>query len=422
MSVEYRLPDLGEGLHEAEVVRWLVDEGASVKQDQGVLEVETDKAITEVPAPATGVIRGFSARPGDTVKVGDVLFSVETGADGEAGTPAAVPVAAAPSTPAAAPVVVAEANGDQATPRVGGAARATPVVRKLARELGVEIEVVAGTGPDGRVLAADVERAATGGPAEAAADPTPPPVSAPRVRVARTGSDEEQIPLSGIRRRVAEAMVESKRTIPHITGMDEIDATALMAARERLKARAEELAGVKLNYLPFIVKAAVLALKKFPMMRASVDMEARIITVKHRYNIGIATATPDGLIVPVVHDVDQKNLLQIAQEIQMLAEKARNRTIPLESVTGGCFTITNFGSLGSWHGIPIIRPGESAILGVGTIREKAVVRNGEIVIRPLMAIDVGADHRVVDGDVLAGFVKEMTFLLEDPVGLTLELV
>jgi pyruvate dehydrogenase E2 component (dihydrolipoamide acetyltransferase) len=313
--------------------------------------------------------------------------------------------------------------------------RATPAVRKLARDLGVEIEGVAGTGPDGRVLAADVENAARGGAPAAVAtvpgadapatEPQPAPAPAVTVRPSphqrETGPDEEQIPLAGIRRRVAEAMVESKRTIPHITGMDEVDATNLMAVRERLRGRAEE-AGVKLTYLPFIVKAAVTALKKSPMMRATVDMESRVITVKHRYNIGIATATPDGLIVPVVRDADRKTIVELAAEIAALAEQARNRTVPLESLTGGCFTITNFGSLGSWHGIPIIRPGESGILGVGAIREKVVARNGEIVVRPMMAIDVGADHRLVDGDVMASFMKDLMFYVEDPAGLLLEMV
>lgn len=440
MSVEYRLPDLGEGLHEAEVVKWLVEEGATVRQDQGVLEVETDKAITEVPAPVAGVLRGQAAKPGDTVHVGDVLFFVEQAGEAPAAAPVSTPAAPAPVASAAAPSssVAAAPATPAAEPASGAGVRATPAVRKLARDLDVNIELVRGTGPDGRILAADVQLAASGGqaaPAAPAATEAPAAVALAQAQVGTAPAppvfrrvvsgepmpDEEVVPLTGIRKRVAEAMVEAKRTIPHITGMDELDATKLMATREALKPRAEAV-GVKLTYLPFIIKAVVVALRKYPMMRASANMEQKTITIKHRYNIGIATATDDGLIVPVLHDADRKTILEIAVEVQQLAEKARTRRVPLESLQGGAFTITNFGSLGSWHGIPIIRPGESGILGVGSIRQKAVVIDGQIVARPMMAIDLGADHRLVDGDVMAGFLKEVMFMLEEPAGLLLEMV
>lgn len=435
MSVEYRLPDLGEGLHEAEVVRWLVEEGATVRQDQGVLEVETDKAITEVPAPVAGVLRGQAAKPGDTVHVGDVLFSVE-----QAGESAPAAAAPTPTTPAPAAAASPPAAVDAPAPAApspvaaaGAGVRATPAVRKLARDLDVDLATVRGTGPDGRILAADVQAAASGTqaalaeaePAAAVATVAPGSIAATpvfrRVVPGEPMPDEEVVPLTGIRKRVAEAMVEAKRTIPHITGMDELDATKLIATREALKPRAEAV-GVKLTYLPFIIKAVVVALRKYPMLRAHADMEQKTITIKHRYNIGIATATDDGLIVPVVHDADRKTILELAVEVQQLAEQARTRRVPLEALQGGAFTITNFGSLGSWHGIPIIRPGESGILGVGAIRQKPVVVDGQILARPMMAIDLGADHRVVDGDVMAGFLKEVMFMLEEPAGLLLEMV
>ncbi len=432
MSAEFRLPDLGEGLDEAEIVRWLVADGDQVQRDQGVLEVETDKAVVEVPAPATGRVRNLTGSPGDTVHVGDLLFVVET----VGGTPAASPESAparavgdgsgpAPApTPPAAPVTAAVAAAE-----AGARVRATPAVRKLARDLGVNIDAVRGSGPDGRILAADIEAIAKGGAAPVAveAPAAPEPVARPPApaiaAISRVyeGPDEERVPLHGIRKRIAETMTESKRTIPHITGMDELDASALMALRERLKGPAET-AGLKLTYLPIIVKAAVAVLKRYPMMNASLDMEKREITVKHRYNVGIAIATADGLIVPVVRDVDRKTIVEIGLEIAALSEQARSRSLSLEALQAGTFTVTNFGSLGGWHGTPIIKPGESAILGVGRIQPKAVVVDGQIVARPMMALDVTADHRLVDGDVLTAFSRELIAVLEEPASLLLEMV
>jgi pyruvate dehydrogenase E2 component (dihydrolipoamide acetyltransferase) len=234
-------------------------------------------------------------------------------------------------------------------------------------------------------------------------------------------AEDERVPLRGLRRRIAESMALSWRTIPHITGMDEVEVSGLVALRERLNARLQGQ-GVHLSYLPFIVKAAVAALKQHPMVNASLDETAQEILYHHRYNIGIATATADGLIVPVVHDADRRTLRELAAEINSLSEQARSRAIALSALQDGTFTITNFGSLGGWLGTPIIRPGEAAILGVGRIQDRPWVVDGRLEVRPVLALSFAADHRLIDGDVSTAFMRTMTGYLNDPLSLFADLV
>jgi pyruvate dehydrogenase E2 component (dihydrolipoamide acetyltransferase) len=407
MAYEFRLPDVGEGLAEAEIVRWLVQPGERVKLDDPLLEIETDKAIVEVPSPVAGTVVSYGGAPGDTLHVGEILAIIDR-------QDSASPVAAvAPEPPQA---------GNGMTPSPTRRPLATPAVRKLARDLGVDLAKVEASGANGRISADDVQEAAArssgSGRAAPARDETKP------VRQATATAeqpDDERVPLRGLRKRIAEAMAQSWRTIPHITGMDEIDASELVAVRERLRAPLEQQ-GVHLSYLPIIVKAVVAALKLHPTVNASLDEASEEIVFHHQYNIGIATATPEGLIVPVVRDADRKTIRQLAVEIHDMSEQARERSIGLAALQGGTFTITNFGSLGGWLGTPIIRPGEAAILGVGRIQDRPWAVDGRIEVRPILALSFSADHRLIDGDVSTAFMRTLSGFLSQPLSLFAELI
>jgi pyruvate dehydrogenase E2 component (dihydrolipoamide acetyltransferase) len=407
MAYEFRLPDVGEGLAEAEIVRWLVQPGERVKLDDPLLEIETDKAIVEVPSPVAGTVVSYGGAPGDTLHVGEILAIID-------GQDATSPVGAvAPESPQA---------GNGMTPSPTRRPLATPAVRKLARDLGVDLAKVEASGAGGRISADDVQEAAarssgSGGAAPARDDAKP-------VRQATATAeqpDDERVPLRGLRKRIAEAMAQSWRTIPHITGMDEIDASELVAVRERLRAPLEQQ-GVHLSYLPIIVKAVVAALKLHPTVNASLDEASEEIVFHHQYNIGIATATPEGLIVPVVRDADRKTIRQLAVEIHDMSEQARERSIGLAALQGGTFTITNFGSLGGWLGTPIIRPGEAAILGVGRIQDRPWAVDGRIEVRSILALSFSADHRLIDGDVSTAFMRTLSGFLSQPLSLFAELI
>ena len=424
MTYDFRLPDVGEGIAEAEIVRWLVHEGETVTLDQPIVEIQTDKAIVEVPAPVDGVIGRLGGRVGDILQVGELLVRLET-APGDRQAPLRTLGRSA----------AAERHAPADPPPASKRPLATPAVRKLARELAVDLAAVAGNGPGGRVTADDLRAVAsratrpaaqsalgTAAAALAPDDPHPRELrsGAPPDSVLSPQSSVLRVPLRGLRRRIAETMAESWRTIPHISGHDEVDVSALVALRARMQPAAEA-GGVHLTYLPFVLKAAVTALKRYPIANAFLDQAAGEIVYHSRYNIGIATATPDGLIVPVIHDADQKSLRELQTEIAELREQARSRRIGLTALKGGSFTITNFGSLGGWIGTPIIRPGEAAILGVGRIDQRAWVVDGRIEARPVMALSLSADHRLIDGDVSTGFLGAVAGYLTDPLSLFLEL-
>jgi pyruvate/2-oxoglutarate dehydrogenase complex dihydrolipoamide acyltransferase (E2) component len=304
---------------------------------------------------------------------------------------------------------------------------ATPATRKLARELGVDISQIQGTGPGGRVTDEDVRRFAAARtapqpPPTPSPAPTPPPAApafAPGAVV--TDRREERIPLRGIRKRIAEHMHQSKTTAAHFTYVDEVDMTELIQIREQMKPLAEQK-GVKLTYLPFIVKASVAALKEMPILNASIDEAKGEIVIKKYYNIGIATATDEGLIVPVIKDADRKSLLEIAMEIERLSKAAREGKIALSDLQGGTFTITSLGALGGLFATPIINYPEVAILGIHEIKKRPVVRDNQIVIRDIMYVSLSFDHRLIDGDVGARFCKKIISYLENPKLLFLELV
>ncbi|MGD1008972.1 MAG: dihydrolipoamide acetyltransferase family protein [Candidatus Aminicenantales bacterium] len=403
MAKQFRFPDVGEGITEGEIVHWLVKEGDGVKADQTLAEIETDKAIVEMPSPYAGTVLKLHFKEKDIVKVGQVLVTIgEKGeAVPEAGAPAAEKAAApqAGAGPAPAP---AAASG--ATPP-GGLAQATPKVRKLAQELGLDLATVQGTGPGGRITEEDL-RSSMEKPAEKKLE----------IKVKAKYDlygNLERIPLRGVRRATAKHMRESLDKAAHVTHFDEADVTKLAALREKMRAEADAK-GIKLSYLPFIVKAVIEALKLHPTLNAVLDDEEGEIVVRKYYNIGIAVDVPDGLIVPVLKMADQKSVLEIAEEIQSLAKAARERALDLADLKGGTFSITNVGVIGGYAATPIINYPEVAILATMKIDDRARVENGVVVVKKTLPLCLSFDHRVNDGAEAARFTKDLIRFLEAP--------
>jgi len=405
MSRAFVLPDLGEGLVEAEIRAVLVREGQVIQEDAPLLEVETDKAQVEIPSPYGGRVEKIHVEPGQTVKVGQVLVTFADGA------PAVRPGAAAAQTPAPAP----------ASASSGGSVTAAPSTRRLARELGVELGRVRGTGPGGRVSDDDV-RAAAGGAAPAARPAAPAGSAKPLARVGleppplpnfEQWGPVERRPLSHLRRTIAERMALSAALVPHVTHFDKADITELdaMVARSFETARQR---GVTLTLTSFILKAAALALSEHPQFNASLDAAAGELVVKRYCHLGIAVATDRGLIVPVIRDADRKPVLDLARELAALAQRVRDGKATLEDLRGGTFTVTNIGALGGTGAIPIINYPEVAILGVARGREEPVVRGGRIVPRTMLPLSLTFDHRVADGADGARFAQAIVRRLEAP--------
>jgi pyruvate/2-oxoglutarate dehydrogenase complex dihydrolipoamide acyltransferase (E2) component len=397
MARQFRFPDVGEGIAEGEVVRWAVAEGDEVKVDQTLGEVETDKAVVEIPSPYAGTVLKLHFKPKDIVKVGQVLVTI--GEKGEV-------VTEAPVTP---PQAIAASGGPAVTatggpPAPAGAILATPAVRKLAGELGLDLASVPGTGPGGRITEEDLR-----GAKEAAERKSEVRIKA---KFDFYGA-LEHVPLRGIRRATAKRLTESIRKAVHVTHFDEADAAGLVAIRDRMKPEAEAK-GLKLTFLPFIVKAVVEALKLHPMLNATVDDEAEEIVVKKYYNIGIAVDVPDGLIVPVVKAADMKTVFEIAADIQSLAEAARKRTLDLADLKGGTFSITNVGAIGGEAATPIINFPETAILATMRIAERVRAVDGAPVVRTVLPLCLSFDHRVIDGAEAARFSRDLVRLLEHP--------
>jgi pyruvate dehydrogenase E2 component (dihydrolipoyllysine-residue acetyltransferase) len=397
MLYEFRLPDIGEGVAEGEVVRWLVKEGDVLQEDQPMVEIMTDKATVEIPTPRAGRVAKLMYAEGQICLVGKVLIAIEV--PDVAGAPAPQPAAAQVDVaPSAAPTEHLPRNNGVNARDAG--VLATPATRKLARDVDVDIREVAGTGPGGRVTSDDVR---------AHAGDTP-------VRGSTAGEGDTRIPFRGVRRKIAEHMVHSKHTAAHFTYVEEIDCTDLVALRERANARAAAQ-GTKLSFLPFIVKATAAALVKFPQMNATLDEAAGEIIQRGHRHIGLATATDVGLIVPVVRDADRLSIAELAAEIERLAGLTRAGKVAREELTGSTFTITSLGALGGLMATPIINQPEIAILGVHKISKRPAVRGDSIVIRDLMNLSISVDHRVVDGYDAARFVAEIKAALESPVSL-----
>lgn len=436
---QFRLPELGEGLHEGEIVKWHVKPGDEIKEDQIIMDVQNDKAVVEVASPVTGKVVELKVKEGTVSHVGDPLAVIDVvgeippesihhgGGDSAAEqAPAAAAPAAAPAAEPvqAAPAAEAQPAAAAASPApAGGQPLATPGVRKFAREKGVNIALVKGTGRNGQVTKDDVLAfAAGGGQAAAPAAQGESPAEAPAAAAATTAASvpapageriEERVPLKGMRKAIANAMVKSVYTAPHVTIMDEVDVTALVELRQKAKPLAEKK-GVKLTYLPFIVKALVAAVKQYPALNASIDDEKNEIVYKKYYNIGIATDTDNGLLVPVVFDADRKNVWQVANEIRELAGRGREGKLQSNELKGSTISITNIGSAGGMFFTPVINYPEVAILGTGRISEKPVVKNGQIVIGNVMALSLSFDHRLIDGATAQNAMNYIKSLLEDP--------
>jgi len=438
MAYKLELPDIGEGVVEAEVQQWFVEVGDVVAEDQPLVEVMTDKATVTIPSPKRGRILKRFWSVGDVAKVHAPLVEMELeGAPADLAPAGAGARAELPSAPAhAAPSVRAEpssaaggAESRHAPPRAPGQkALATPAVRALARELAIDINAVGGSGAGGRVTKEDLRafRQGTNGHGRpevvsghgatptstptATSIPTPTPTPTPAPAPAPT---DERVPLRGVRKRIAENMARSKRTAAHFTFVEQCDVSELVRVKDRIAAAARD-EGVKVTFLPFVVKAVIAALRKHPKLNASMDDEHGELVIHHRYDIGVASATDAGLVVPVVRAADRRSLVDLAREIDRLAQDAKAGRARPEDMGRSTFTITSLGALGGLFATPVLNYPEVGILGLHRIRPTPVVRDGQVVVRDVMHVSITSDHRVVDGHEAAAFCYEVIRLLEDP--------
>ncbi|MFT9486293.1 MAG: 2-oxo acid dehydrogenase subunit E2 [Tepidibacillus sp.] len=437
---EFKLPDIGEGIHEGEIMKWHVKPGDIVEEDQVILEVQNDKAVVEIPSPVKGKVLELKMEEGAVAVVGDVLITFKVEGQGNVAETAdknAVDqevidndvkkeIADEPRVPKKEKMEQDTPTPNAVSPSVDDRkVLATPSVRKLAREKGISIAQVPGTGRNGQVTSEDILNFIAGKTAvqtteqfvAKAAEPTKTPTAVSQA--VQVEGLEERVPLKGIRKVIANAMVKSVYTAPHVTVMDEVDVTELVAFREKIKPLAEKK-GVKVTYLPFIVKALVAAVRQYPILRASVDDEKEEIVYKNYYHIGIATDTENGLIVPVVKDADRKSIFTIAAEIKDLATRGREGRLAANEMKGSSISITNIGSAGGMFFTPVINYPEVAILGTGRISKKPVVKHGEVMPADVMALSLSFDHRIIDGATAQYALNYVKDLLEDPQLLVME--
>jgi pyruvate dehydrogenase E2 component (dihydrolipoamide acetyltransferase) len=441
MALEFKFPDIGEGIHEGKLLEWYVKPGEKVKEGDPLMKVETDKVVTDIPIPKTGIIAAIYGAVNEIIHVGQIIAVIA----GE-GEPLTDPAAAAPPPAAVAkgkdePVeetgfgVVGQievATTDDYLPATGegleasaapvahpggGRIAASPVARRMAREFGLDIAQLQGTGPGGRIMKEDIQRAhdqrgkAPAVPAYVAPKPATP------ARVGERTSFEE---LSQLRKTVAARMAQSKYTAPHATAFEEVEVSRLVALRTEQKDQ-YAAQGVKLSYMPFIVKAVALALAQHKKLNCRLDLENNRVLYHHYINIGLAVDTPDGLIVPVIRDADQRSIINLARTIQDLAGRARARKLALDEIRDGTFTVTNYGAITGTHGVPVINYPEVAILGVGRIVKCPVVNaRDEIVVGHVQPLSLSFDHRIVDGGDAARFIKDLMAFLADPVSMLMQ--
>ena len=418
MAVEFKLPDLGENIEGGDVVKVLVGVGEVVDEDQSIIELETDKAVIEVPSSVRGTITALHVKEGDRVTVGQDILTVAGGAsevplpeEKLAPAPASAPISEERSVPL--PVL---------SPKSGTLVAAAPSIRRLAREIGLDITQVAGSGPGGRISEDDVKGHArqlnTAREAPSAAAPAAPIVDLPLPDFAQWGEVQRE-PMSNVRRITAERLSYAWTTIPHVTQFDKADTTDLEGWRKQFAKKAEA-AGGKLTPTAIILKVVAAALRAFPQFNASIDMADREVIYKKYCHIGVAVDTDRGLLVPVVRDVDQKNIIELAVELGEIAQKARDRKLAPEDMQGGCFTISNLGGIGGTGFAPIVNPPEVAILGVARGAYEPVFSEGEFVPRLLMPLSLSYDHRLIDGAEGARFLRWVCEALENPFLLVLE--
>jgi pyruvate dehydrogenase E2 component (dihydrolipoamide acetyltransferase) len=424
--MELKLPELGEGVHEGELIKWNVKPGDTVKEDQVLAEIMTDKATVELPSHIAGKVTEVLAKEGETVHVGQVLLRFEGAGAAKSEAPKSAPTAAPGVAPTPTPAPMA-AKGPSSSPAssasapvltLGGEVTAAPAARRFARESGVDITQVHGTGPDGRVMKDDIEKFVSGGAgATKAGAPTFTSGYAARAMNRGPVELETRIPFRGLRKKISEKMHLSKSTAAHFTYVEECDATNLV----ELRAKAKEIGaahGVKVTYLPFIMKAMVAALKKYPILNSELDEANGVIIQKNYYNIALSVQTDDGLMAPVVKDVANKTILELAADIEGLAHRARTKKLTNEDNHGGTITLTNAGTIGGLFATPVINYPEVAILGFNKIDRKPVVKKiggvEQIVIRDWTLFSLSLDHRIVDGAIGAEFTKLFISYLENP--------
>lgn len=423
--VEVKLHDIGEGMHEGEVIHFFVKAGDTVKIDQPLVEVQTDKVTAELPSPAAGTIKDIKVKEGDVVTVGSVILTIDASSAAPSDKKTEEP-AAVQEQPVVDKIVAAPKNAGFA----GGIATlnkrvlAAPFTRKIARENGVDIEMIEGTGPGGRVTDQDVYNFIENGSAPKAEEKTE--AAAPETTSAApsfTSKNAEEIPFKGRRKQIAKKMVQSLATIPHVTHFEEIDVTAVMDLKKQLKAMdPENKRGMNVSVAAFFVKAIQIALKDFPIFNAKLDEEKEVIRLEKNVNIGIATDSDDGLIVPVISHVEQRSVRDIAVDMKDKITRAKTNTLKGSDMTGGTFTISNVGPLGSIAATPIINHPEVALMAFHKTKKTPVVIGNEIVIRSMMNVSMSFDHRVADGATAVMFTNRVKELIENPYFMTLELI
>ena len=398
MIIDVKVPMLSESVSEGTLLEWKKKVGEAVARDEILIDIETDKVVLEVPSPQAGVLVEIVAQDGETVVADQVLARIDTAATAATEAPAAAPAEAAPAAtaPAAAPAA-AQNNA------------AMPAAAKLAAETGVDVNALQGSGRDGRVLKEDVQNAAA----------KPAAAAAPAVALPAGARPEERVPMSRLRARVAERLLASQQENAILTTFNEVNMKPIMDLRAKYKEKFEKEHGVKLGFMSFFVKAAVAALKKYPVVNASVD--GKDIVYHGYFDIGIAIGSPRGLVVPILRDADQMSIADIEQAIVDYAKKAKDGKIAIEDLTGGTFSITNGGTFGSMMSTPIINPPQSAILGMHATKERAVVENGQVVVRPMMYLALSYDHRIIDGREAVLTLVAIKDALEDPARLLLDL-
>jgi len=419
MRFVFNFPDIGEGISEGKILQWYVEKGQQVEAGDALVQMETDKVVADIPSPRAGVIVARFGKEGETINVDDPLVEIEIeGVDGEE----ARDVAREKPRPKSEEQVEEKGFGVVGTLEVAGDAAhlpasdegapepsarperrrkalATPVARAMAREMGLDIDDIRGTGPGGRVTKDDIRKHHP-----APAEPAATTVAAPRV---------EHEPLSQIRKAIARNMIQSKHNAAHMTVIDEVEISELIALRERYKAEFEA-GSVKLTFLPFILKAVTKALQRHKSLNSEMDMDNNRMIYKKYYNIGIAVDAPDGLVVPVIRDVDRLSFMEIARQLAELAERARERKLSMDQLKDGTFTVTNYGALGGRFGIPVINYPQTAILGVGRIEKKPVVKDDQIVVGRTLPLSMSVDHRIVDGGEATRFLNDVMRFLADP--------
>ena len=421
MRYIFKFPDIGEGLTEGIIIEWYVDKGNAVKVGQPLVKMETDKVVTDIPSPREGNIAARYGKVGETIHVGETLVEIDIA--GEAAAAASAPQVEAVEEKGAGVVGTLEVasnnaflpasdEGTPAKPAATAAAPkkvlATPVARAMAREMNIDINQVTGTGPAGRVMKSDIQNFHA--PASA------PKSSATPVGAARQGDLVEIRPMTQIRKSIAKNMLRSKQSTAHMTLFEEPEVSALVEARARYKEEYKK-EDISLTYLPFIIKAVVAALQRHPALNSEMDFEKGNIIYKNYYNIGIAVSTPEGLVVPVIRNADRLTVKELSRAVAEIAVKARDRKLTLDDMKDGTFTITNYGALGGWFGVPVINYPQVGILGIGRINQQPVVAGGEIKVGNVMPLSLSVDHRMVDGAEATEFLNDVAAGVADPLSL-----